>query len=482
MDSHLAFRLSRSEVKDRILVPKFYDPDLEAASALAEQSGFDLPELGDLLLGDARGSRLGDWVPREHYGTGPVPYVRTSDLWHWRIRADFKQGVSQAVFDQLKEKQDVQVDDLLLVAHGTYLVGVAAIVTEDALPLVLQDHVFRLRVDPASGVSPYLLLAALSTAFVKRQVRSRQFSADIIDKIGERHLGIRVPIPRDSAAARAVAERVQDLLRRQSQVAQSLAHVVGADMRMTRRRPEARHGFTVARSAIAGRVLIPSYYDPILEAELEERKAADVQPWTTVGELVDRGWLAADTGVEVGKMAYGTGAIPFVRTSDLAGWELRRETRQGISEEIFRQYEAAASLRSEDILVVRDGTYLVGSSVMLAPDDPPAIYCGGLYRLRVLDSDRIDPYALLAYLSMPLSRRQMRARQFCRDVIDTLGERLMEVAIPLPDPTSCEAIATSSRAIVMEKADIKRQIVSAVDKLEPPSPPAALGRPAWSMR
>lgn len=63
---------------------------------------------------------------------------------------------------------------------STYLVGTVALVTEADAKLVLQDHIFRLRVNPESGVSPQLLLAALSTAFVRRQVRSRQFSADTL--------------------------------------------------------------------------------------------------------------------------------------------------------------------------------------------------------------------------------------------------------------------------------------------------------------
>ena len=36
-----------------------------------------------------------------------------------------------------------------MVAHGTYLVGNVAVVTESDLPLVLQDHVFRLRLAPS---------------------------------------------------------------------------------------------------------------------------------------------------------------------------------------------------------------------------------------------------------------------------------------------------------------------------------------------
>ena len=41
------------------------------------------------------------------------------------------------------------------------------------------------------------------------------------------------------------------------------------------------------------------------------------------------------TGIEIGKMAYGTGDIPFIRTSDISNWELKNDPKQNISEEIY---------------------------------------------------------------------------------------------------------------------------------------------------
>ncbi len=168
--------------------------------------------------------------------------------------------------------------------------------------------------------------------------------------------------------------------------------------------------------------------------EAERNSAAQ---WVTLGSLVDDGLLSLDSGVEVGKMAYGTGDVPFIRTTDIADWEIKHDSRHGISEEIYQEYEHAASLESGDIVLVRDGTYLVGSSALVGEDDLPALICGGLYRIRVRDSKSLSPFALLAFLNLPVVRRQMRARQFTRDVIDTLGYRILEVKIPSPLTFRC---------------------------------------------
>jgi len=200
-----------------------------------------------------------------------------------------------------------------------------------------------------------------------------------------------------------------------------------------------------------------------------------------VRSLVESGLLDITTGVEVGKMAYGMGRVPFIRTSDLIAWEVNRVTKQGISDAVYEAYPEAA-LRPYDILLVRDGTYLVGSSAMVMPDDLPALCSGGLYRLRSRDTERLDPHVLLAALNEPLARRQMRAKQFTRDVIDTLGTRILEVRIPPVCDGNGQPVGAKVRRIMGQKAAIKREITAIIDALEPPSPPFAVGRPGWSMR
>jgi hypothetical protein len=181
-------------------------------------------------------------------------------------------------------------------------------------------------------------------------------------------------------------------------------------------------------------------------------------------------------------MAYGTGDIPFIRTSDIAEWTVKRDVRQGISKEIFDKYKAKAAVEAGDVVLVRDGTYLVGSSAIVSPEDVPAIICGGLYRLRCLKGARLTSEILLGLLNLPIVRRQMRARQFTRDVIDTLGKRLLEVRIPSPDDAFSLTLGAEVQTITTHSAATKVEIGQVIAKLEPPSPPQVLGRPGWSMR
>jgi len=479
--THLAFSLSRHDIRDRVLIPKYYDPDLKEADLLASHD-CRLVELKDLLYPGSLGSHLGSWIRREWYGTGPIPYVRTSDLSHWRVRPDYKKGVADEIYLNLKEKQDVRTNDILFVAHGTYLVGNVAIVTDEEPKLLIQDHIFRLRVNPQAGLSPFYLLAALSTAFVRRQVRARQFSADIIDKIGERHLSIRVPVPKKDYLIEEVTSLVQRLIQDQSKIRRDIRQCADLQRRMLRERATSRFAFGVQRSQIRRRVLVPKYYDPMVEEAVLRTQAEAHEKWTTLGDIEDHEEISLQTGVEVGKMAYGTGEIPFIRTSDIADLEVKRDIRHGISDAIYKRFEKKAGVCAGDILLVRDGTYLVGSSVLVTGEDMPALICGGLYRIRVSRYSSIKPSALLVALNLPVVRMQMRARQFTRDVIDTLGDRIREIMVPPIGSPRWEKIGCEMDAIIARKSAIKQEIDRAIRSIEPQAPSIIIGRPSWAMR
>ncbi len=80
-------------------------------------------------------------------------------------------------------------------------------------------------------------------------------------------------------------------------------------------------GFKLTHSAVRGRVLIPKYYNP----ELADRLTAlgHTHELVVLGDLVRQRQVQVATGDEIGKMAYGTGTIPFVRTSDISNWEIK---------------------------------------------------------------------------------------------------------------------------------------------------------------
>lgn len=231
-----------------------------------------------------------------------------------------------------------------------------------------------------------------------------------------------------------------------------------------------RLGFFLKHSAAANNIFIPKYYDPEITEHL--RALEPTHELVSLGDLVTRGVVSSDTGIEVGKMAYGTGPVPFIRTSDISNWELKNDPKQNISEELYEEFKDKLDVRAEDLFVVRDGTYLVGTSCILTEHDTRILYCGGLYKIRVAKKDQLDPYLLLALLNCPIVKRQMRAKQFTRDVIDTLGKRIFEVILPIPKGKELrESIARETRETVLARVAFRnraKQIAFEVEGITEP--------------
>ncbi len=189
-------------------------------------------------------------------------------------------------------------------------------------------------------------------------------------------------------------------------------------------------GHLVKSSDIISNVLAPRYYNPGVKKSLGKlNKTHDL---INLGELIDSGIVEVSTGDEVGKLSYGTGPIPFIRTSDISNWEIKLDPKQGVSEEIYKKYSEKQDVQENDILMVRDGTYLIGTTAIISKFDTKIVYQSHLYKLRVNQNELITPYLLLASLSSKPVIDQIISKRFTQDIIDTLGNRISELVLPIP--------------------------------------------------
>jgi len=173
--SHLGFSIKKSDVRNSILVPKYYNPEIEHDLGRLETT-HDLVTIGQLMENKSIKLSTGVEVGKMAYGTGTIPFVRTSDISNWEIKADFKHGVSAEIYEGEKNSADVMDGDILIVRDGTYLIGTTAMVTESDLPMLFQSHVIRIRVTSDTTLDPWLLFACLNSPIVKRQIKAKQFT------------------------------------------------------------------------------------------------------------------------------------------------------------------------------------------------------------------------------------------------------------------------------------------------------------------
>lgn len=207
--SPLGFILERRDLRSNVLCPRYYDPQITIELGRLSET-HSLIGFSELVSTNILSVSTGDELGKLAYGTGNIPFIRTSDISNWELKADHKHGVDRKLYDSLKRKQDVRAGDILMVKDGTYLIGICAIISEADTEIVYQSHIFKIRVHPNNlGIDPYLLLAILSSPVVQRQVKAKQFTQDIIDSLGERLYELVLPIPKSVEICKRISDKVK---------------------------------------------------------------------------------------------------------------------------------------------------------------------------------------------------------------------------------------------------------------------------------
>ena len=127
-----------------------------------------------------------------------------------------------------------------------------------------------------------------------------------------------------------------------------------------------------------------------------------------------------------------------------------------MSDAICKQYQTKQDVKAEDIFMVRDGTYLIGTCAIVGESDLPLVYQSHIYKIRVLDRSVFDPYLLLASLSCSFVQRQIKSYSVSQDIIDSLGSKIHELMLPFPkSPDKCADISKRVKAALQARAESK---------------------------
>lgn len=211
--SHLGWNMKLSDVKNNILLPKYYNPDIENDLDEYRESGkYIIKSIEELqkekIIKVSRGNEVGS----ENYGTGEIPFVRTSEVSNWEITTDCTHCLSEDIYELYRKKQNIEADDILVVNDGTYLMGRTAIITEADIKIVFQSHFRRIKVLKKDILSPYLLLALLGLEIVQKQIESKSFRQGTISTLGNRLMEVKIPIPVDEQLKKEISEKVQKII------------------------------------------------------------------------------------------------------------------------------------------------------------------------------------------------------------------------------------------------------------------------------
>jgi Type I restriction modification DNA specificity domain. len=217
-------------------------------------------------------------------------------------------------------------------------------------------------------------------------------------------------------------------------------------------------GFVIKLSDIKDSILIPNYYDPEIEENLKKMEESGRYVLTSIKELIEKRLLSIKRGHEVGSQYYGMGDIPFVRTSDIVNWEIKIDPIKCIPEEIYEKYRKSQDIHENDILLVTDGTFLIGRTAIMTSLDKKIVIQSHIRRFRCLKPQQLHPYLLLYLLNTDIVQQQIEAKTFVQATISTLGNRIYEIILPIPkDKNVIGKIINEISNIIEMKICVKRK-------------------------
>jgi type I restriction enzyme M protein len=212
-ENNFGFVTDKKNIVDSIYIPEYYNPEINnVVKKIKSNKNYDLVKISDLIKQNVIQIRRGNEIGSEHYGSGDIPFVRTSDIVNWEIKVDPIKCVSEDVYNDYKVNQDVQEKDILFVSDGTFLIGRSAFVTKYDCKIIIQSHVRKIRVLDQKILNPYYLFYLLNTNFVRKQIDSKTFVQATISTLGNRIEEILLPISLDKSEITKISNEVRKII------------------------------------------------------------------------------------------------------------------------------------------------------------------------------------------------------------------------------------------------------------------------------
>lgn len=215
VENRHVFELPWSEVQRDVLVPRYYRSRIHPIELPPGRSGVrlgDLVDQGAIAHFPGHGS-----PPAVHKGEGPIPYVRVADIVNWELYRNPVAGMPYEIFEKMtRGKELLNERDVVFVRRGSYRIGTVAMASRRDREVILMRELSVFRVKDTScapALSPFYLLALLSSKFVQDQLEPLTFIDTTLPNMGNRWREIVLPFHDDLADASRISDAVEEAVR-----------------------------------------------------------------------------------------------------------------------------------------------------------------------------------------------------------------------------------------------------------------------------
>ena len=99
----------------------------------------------------------------------------------------------------------------------------------------------------------------------------------------------------------------------------------------------------------------------------------------------------------------------------------------------------------------------MGRTTMVTDVDLKIVYQSHFRKITIVDKKRLSPYLLLALLGLEIVQKQIESKSFRQGTISTLGNRLLEVKVPIPlDARQKDSLSEAVKLMINNKKNAKQ--------------------------
>ncbi len=209
------FTVKGFEINPDILVPKFY-------RYLKYPPGIGKDRLGISLISLLNDGTIEAWggmgsPASAAKGKGEVPYIRVSDIVNWELYRNPVTGIPEEVYQQKRGNVPLPEEgDVIFVRRGSYRIGTVAMVSPRDKKVLLTRELLTFRVvdeDNKHGITPFYLLALLSSADVQKQIDNLVYVDTTLPNIGDRWKYLVLPVHAMKKDIRHLCKQVETVMR-----------------------------------------------------------------------------------------------------------------------------------------------------------------------------------------------------------------------------------------------------------------------------
>jgi len=215
--------------------------------------------------------------------------------------------------------------------------------------------------------------------------------------------------------------------------------------------------FFVDKNEIVDDIYVPRYYWDKKIKDLKRIANKKNLELVKLQDLIDKKIIKCYRGHGSPNSEFkGKGHIPYIRVKDIVNWDVYKNPTSAIPEnEYIRKKGRGVDIKEGDIVMIRRGSYRIGSVAMLSKYDKEILLTKEIEVIRVIDKENeygIDENYLIYLLSHELTQMQLYNKILIDTTLPNIGDRYKELYLPIEtDKARREKIKLSVKQVFEEK-------------------------------